>query len=99
MTIIIKTRRACSMLQPAVALLTYHDVMLLLLLPCVHAAPPRVWGYKQCMEIDSQFFWSGAPWDMVGAQAAAACESQRAYKNRALVNRAISSHPDDSSAV
>jgi hypothetical protein len=38
----------------------------------MHAAPPRVWGYKQCMEIDSQFFWSGAPWDMVGAAAAAA---------------------------
>lgn len=31
----------------------------------LHAAPPRVWGYRQCMEIDSQFFWSGAPWDMV----------------------------------
>lgn len=29
------------------------------------AAPPRVWGYKQCMEIDSQIFWSGAPWDMM----------------------------------
>ncbi|KAF6259950.1 hypothetical protein COO60DRAFT_1700592 [Scenedesmus sp. NREL 46B-D3] len=27
--------------------------------------PPRVWSYKQCMEIDSQYFWSGAPWDMV----------------------------------
>lgn len=33
--------------------------------PAAVAAPARVWGYKQCMEIDSQFFWSGAPWDMV----------------------------------
>ncbi|KAF8058359.1 PSMD9 [Scenedesmus sp. PABB004] len=28
-------------------------------------APPRVWGNRECMEIDSQFFFSGAPWDMV----------------------------------
>eukprot|EP00878_Enallax_costatus_P008523 GHUV01008911.1.p1 GENE.GHUV01008911.1~~GHUV01008911.1.p1 ORF type:complete len:410 (+),score=61.73 GHUV01008911.1:192-1421(+) len=27
--------------------------------------PPKVWTYKECMEIDSQYFWSGAPWDMV----------------------------------
>lgn len=40
--------------------------MLVLCTPySLHAAPPRVWGYRQCMEIDSQFFWSGAPWDMV----------------------------------
>ena len=29
------------------------------------AAAPTIYGYKQCMEIDSQYFWSGAPWDMV----------------------------------
>lgn len=29
------------------------------------SSPPHVWSYTQCMEIDSQFFYSGAPWDMV----------------------------------
>lgn len=27
--------------------------------------PPKVWTYKECMEIDSQYFWSGAPWEIV----------------------------------
>jgi hypothetical protein len=29
------------------------------------AALPRVSGYTECAEIDSQYFWSGAPWDIV----------------------------------
>lgn len=29
------------------------------------AAPPKVWTYQQAMEIDSAFFYSGLPWDMV----------------------------------
>ena len=29
------------------------------------AAPPKIWTYRQAMEIDSQFFYSGLPWDMV----------------------------------
>ncbi|KAI8467059.1 MAG: hypothetical protein J3K34DRAFT_524060 [Monoraphidium minutum] len=29
------------------------------------AAPPKLWSYRECMEISSQYFWSGAPWDMV----------------------------------
>lgn len=29
------------------------------------AALPHVYGYTECAEIDSQYFWSGAPWDMV----------------------------------
>lgn len=26
--------------------------------------PPKVYGYKECVEVDSQFFYSGVPWDM-----------------------------------
>jgi len=26
--------------------------------------PPKVYDYKQCVEVDSQFFYSGVPWDM-----------------------------------
>jgi hypothetical protein len=29
------------------------------------AAAPTVWNYTQCMEIDTQYWWNGAPWDMV----------------------------------
>ncbi|KXS22044.1 hypothetical protein M427DRAFT_129820 [Gonapodya prolifera JEL478] len=29
---------------------------------------PTVWDYKTCMEADSQFFWSGAPWDIITRQ-------------------------------
>ncbi len=25
----------------------------------------QVWGYKECMEIDGQFFYAGVPWEMV----------------------------------
>jgi hypothetical protein len=28
-------------------------------------ALPHVYSYNECAEIDSQYFWSGAPWDMV----------------------------------
>ncbi|KIY99607.1 hypothetical protein MNEG_8352 [Monoraphidium neglectum] len=28
-------------------------------------AAPKLWSYNECMEISSQYFWSGAPWDMV----------------------------------
>lgn len=28
-------------------------------------APPTVYNYRQCMEIDSQYFYSGAPWDNI----------------------------------
>ena len=52
------------------------------------AAPPRVWGYRQCMEVDSQFFWSGAPWDMVS----------RAYAADAL-NKALRSSSYDQTNV
>jgi len=27
-------------------------------------SPPTVYDYKQCVEVDSQFFYSGVPWDM-----------------------------------
>ena len=40
------------------------------------AAGPTVWGYQECMEIDSQFFWSGAPWDMVARQYVAQAMNQ-----------------------
>jgi hypothetical protein len=26
--------------------------------------PPKVYDYKTCVEVDSQFFYSGVPWDM-----------------------------------
>jgi hypothetical protein len=33
--------------------------------PPTHTALPHVYNYNECAEIDSQYFWSGAPWDMV----------------------------------
>ena len=27
---------------------------------------PGIWNYTQAVEADSQFFYSGVPWDMVG---------------------------------
>jgi len=32
---------------------------------------PKVWTYRQCMEVNTEYFWVGAPWDMVGRSYAA----------------------------
>ena len=29
---------------------------------CLHLQLPTVYNYKECVETDGQFFWSGAPW-------------------------------------
>lgn len=37
---------------------------------------PHVWSYQHCLEVDSQYFWAGAPWDMVGRSYAAQVMNQ-----------------------
>lgn len=34
-------------------------------------APPNVWDYTQCMEVDGQFFFSGSPWELKAREYAA----------------------------
>eukprot|EP00775_Hariotina_reticulata_P011305 gene11305-11455_t len=37
---------------------------------------PHVWSYQHCLEVDSQYFWAGAPWDMVARSYAAQVMNQ-----------------------
>jgi len=32
---------------------------------CDSTAPATVWDYTKCMEVDSQFFYSGPPYDEI----------------------------------
>lgn len=59
---------ACQHKQPPSKLVVNVEVLntnVSTLPPNCPAAPPRIWNYRQCMEVDTQYFWSGAPWDIV----------------------------------